>query len=226
MALEPQGVDSWFERMTAQHGGLEIGGEWIDRPWDLVAKNADHLAARLRRSTGKVGVSNRHLATLALGRAGRPALRSTRPPGSIPTPSSTRPTGRSSLGAERLGPAVHPDRGPVLDRPRHPALPRQPPRLRDDRPELPDRRRGRGVDRPRHSRTSITRASWATPTSASGSTWARSPPTATCATTTARSTSRSRATRSRPARPRSAASSATTRGPAWGACSTRARRSA
>ena len=32
VALEPLGVDSWFERMMAKHGGLEVGGEWIDRP--------------------------------------------------------------------------------------------------------------------------------------------------------------------------------------------------
>jgi UDP-N-acetylglucosamine diphosphorylase / glucose-1-phosphate thymidylyltransferase / UDP-N-acetylgalactosamine diphosphorylase / glucosamine-1-phosphate N-acetyltransferase / galactosamine-1-phosphate N-acetyltransferase len=65
IGLEPLGVDSWFERMTAKHGGLEVGGEWIERPWDLVTKNAAHLE-RDFAAAGKVGVSNRHLAKLAL----------------------------------------------------------------------------------------------------------------------------------------------------------------
>ena len=43
VSLEPQGVDSWFDRMTSTHGGLDVGGEWIERPWDLVSKNAEHL---------------------------------------------------------------------------------------------------------------------------------------------------------------------------------------
>jgi UDP-N-acetylglucosamine diphosphorylase/glucosamine-1-phosphate N-acetyltransferase len=65
VSLEPQGVDAWFERMVSAHGGLEVGGEWIERPWDLVSKNADHLQ-RDFTSAGKSGVSNRHLAKLAL----------------------------------------------------------------------------------------------------------------------------------------------------------------
>jgi UDP-N-acetylglucosamine diphosphorylase / glucose-1-phosphate thymidylyltransferase / UDP-N-acetylgalactosamine diphosphorylase / glucosamine-1-phosphate N-acetyltransferase / galactosamine-1-phosphate N-acetyltransferase len=65
VGLEPLSVDSWFERMTAKHGGLEVGGEWIERPWDLVTKNAAHLE-RDFAAAGKVGVSNRHLAKLAL----------------------------------------------------------------------------------------------------------------------------------------------------------------
>jgi UDP-N-acetylglucosamine diphosphorylase/glucosamine-1-phosphate N-acetyltransferase len=65
VALEPLGVDSWFDRMTDQHGGLDVGGEWIVRPWDLVSKNAEHLQ-RDFAAIGKSGVSNRHLATLAL----------------------------------------------------------------------------------------------------------------------------------------------------------------
>jgi UDP-N-acetylglucosamine diphosphorylase / glucose-1-phosphate thymidylyltransferase / UDP-N-acetylgalactosamine diphosphorylase / glucosamine-1-phosphate N-acetyltransferase / galactosamine-1-phosphate N-acetyltransferase len=65
VGLEPLSVDSWFERMTAKHGGLDVGGEWIERPWDLVTKNAAHLE-RDFAAAGKVGVSNRHLAKLAL----------------------------------------------------------------------------------------------------------------------------------------------------------------
>jgi UDP-N-acetylglucosamine diphosphorylase/glucosamine-1-phosphate N-acetyltransferase len=65
VSLEPLGVDSWFERMTGQYGGIEVGGEWIARPWDLVAKNGQHLE-RDFAAAGKAGVSNRHLAKLAL----------------------------------------------------------------------------------------------------------------------------------------------------------------
>jgi UDP-N-acetylglucosamine diphosphorylase/glucosamine-1-phosphate N-acetyltransferase len=65
VGLEPLGVDSWFDQMTGKHGGLDVGGEWIERPWDLVTKNAAHLE-RDFASPGKVGVSNRHLAKLAL----------------------------------------------------------------------------------------------------------------------------------------------------------------
>ncbi len=43
VGLEPLGVDSWFEQMAAKHGGLDVAGEWIERPWDLVTKNGAHL---------------------------------------------------------------------------------------------------------------------------------------------------------------------------------------
>ena len=65
VALEPNGVNSWFERVAARLGGQEIGGEWIERPWDIVAKNTDHVT-RDFLTEGKVGISNRHLATIAL----------------------------------------------------------------------------------------------------------------------------------------------------------------
>ncbi|MDR3632778.1 MAG: putative sugar nucleotidyl transferase, partial [Isosphaeraceae bacterium] len=65
VALEPHGVDAWFERVADRLGGQELGGEWIHRPWDLVAKNADHVV-RDFRAGGQVGVSNRHLATAAI----------------------------------------------------------------------------------------------------------------------------------------------------------------
>ncbi|GAC1475174.1 MAG: putative sugar nucleotidyl transferase [Isosphaeraceae bacterium] len=63
--LEPGGVDSWFEDVATRREGHEIGGEWVLRPWDIVAKNADHVV-RDFADEGKVGVSNRHLATAAL----------------------------------------------------------------------------------------------------------------------------------------------------------------
>ena len=43
LTLEPHGIDNWFDVMLARHGGQEIDGEWINRPWDLVAKNGAHL---------------------------------------------------------------------------------------------------------------------------------------------------------------------------------------
>ncbi len=65
VALEPNGVDSWFEGVAARLGGVEAGGDWIQRPWDLVSRNADHLV-RDFTIEGKSGLSNRHLATIAL----------------------------------------------------------------------------------------------------------------------------------------------------------------
>jgi UDP-N-acetylglucosamine diphosphorylase/glucosamine-1-phosphate N-acetyltransferase len=65
VALEPGGVGAWFEAMAARLGGQEIGGEWIERPWDIVARNAEHVV-RDFTTEGKVGLSNRHLTTAAL----------------------------------------------------------------------------------------------------------------------------------------------------------------
>ena len=51
--------------VAARVGGQEIGGQWIERPWDIVARNAEHVA-RDFHAEGKVGLSNRHLTTAAL----------------------------------------------------------------------------------------------------------------------------------------------------------------
>jgi UDP-N-acetylglucosamine diphosphorylase / glucose-1-phosphate thymidylyltransferase / UDP-N-acetylgalactosamine diphosphorylase / glucosamine-1-phosphate N-acetyltransferase / galactosamine-1-phosphate N-acetyltransferase len=64
-ALSPHRVEDWFDDLAERLGGRELGGEWIARPWDLVARNADHLV-RDFQVDGKVGLSNRHLATVAL----------------------------------------------------------------------------------------------------------------------------------------------------------------
>ena len=64
MALEPHGVDSWFERITAKHGGSEIGGEWMTRPWDLVARNGAYLERDFAESGG-AEISDRHLTAMA-----------------------------------------------------------------------------------------------------------------------------------------------------------------
>ncbi len=65
VGLEPGGVDAWFETQMDRLGGHELGGEWIERPWDLVARNAAHLV-RDFDTEGKIGLSNRHLATAAI----------------------------------------------------------------------------------------------------------------------------------------------------------------
>jgi len=62
--LEPGGVDDWFAGVAARYGGTELGGDWVHRPWDVVARNADHVV-RDFAAEGKAGVGNRHLATSA-----------------------------------------------------------------------------------------------------------------------------------------------------------------
>jgi UDP-N-acetylglucosamine diphosphorylase/glucosamine-1-phosphate N-acetyltransferase len=65
VTLEPGGVSAWFDAVGAGMRGDEIGGQWIERPWDIVSRNAEHVA-RDFASAGKVGLSNRHLTTAAL----------------------------------------------------------------------------------------------------------------------------------------------------------------
>ncbi len=65
--LTPQTVDAWFEELAGrpQVERLDLGGEWVHRPWDLVAINNDHIVHDFQVE-GHSGVSNRHLSTLAL----------------------------------------------------------------------------------------------------------------------------------------------------------------
>jgi UDP-N-acetylglucosamine diphosphorylase/glucosamine-1-phosphate N-acetyltransferase len=63
--LEPNTVDEWFEDMMGRLECSDIGGEWIDRPWDLVHKNSTHLV-RDFATDDKAGVTNRHLSSIAL----------------------------------------------------------------------------------------------------------------------------------------------------------------
>ena len=65
VTLEPNGVDSWFDRLASALPSFEVGGEWIDRPWDLVSKNGAHIH-RDFHSQGRVDVTNRHLSAMAL----------------------------------------------------------------------------------------------------------------------------------------------------------------
>jgi UDP-N-acetylglucosamine diphosphorylase/glucosamine-1-phosphate N-acetyltransferase len=63
--LEPNTVDAWFDRVSGAASRIELGGEWIHRPWDLVSKNAEHVLRDFTEA-GRTGLSNRHLATAAL----------------------------------------------------------------------------------------------------------------------------------------------------------------
>jgi UDP-N-acetylglucosamine diphosphorylase/glucosamine-1-phosphate N-acetyltransferase len=63
--LERHGVDSWFQQIAARVRGSEVGGEWIARPWDLVARNGAYLE-RDFVELGGARVSERHLATLTV----------------------------------------------------------------------------------------------------------------------------------------------------------------
>jgi len=65
IGLAPGGVDAWFDDLIGRSAHHEIGGEWINRPWDLVAKNANHLV-RDFEADGKPTLSNRHLASAAI----------------------------------------------------------------------------------------------------------------------------------------------------------------
>ncbi len=63
--LQPGGVDAWFEDLMARAECREVGGEWIARPWDLVARNAEHLTIDFEIE-GQTGLTNRHLASAAI----------------------------------------------------------------------------------------------------------------------------------------------------------------
>jgi UDP-N-acetylglucosamine diphosphorylase / glucose-1-phosphate thymidylyltransferase / UDP-N-acetylgalactosamine diphosphorylase / glucosamine-1-phosphate N-acetyltransferase / galactosamine-1-phosphate N-acetyltransferase len=65
MGLELHKVDDWFDEMASDLDVVDVGGEWICRPWDLVAKNADHLTRDFATSK-KVGRGDRHLGHGAL----------------------------------------------------------------------------------------------------------------------------------------------------------------
>ena len=65
VALHPGSVDSWFEDLATRLDPVELGGPWIDRPWDLVTHNAAQLE-RDFEAAGRRGISNHHLATAAV----------------------------------------------------------------------------------------------------------------------------------------------------------------
>jgi len=65
VALELHGVDAWFDEMADELECVDVGGEWINRPWDLVAGNPAHLV-RDFDAAGRSGVGNRAPSSFAL----------------------------------------------------------------------------------------------------------------------------------------------------------------
>jgi UDP-N-acetylglucosamine diphosphorylase/glucosamine-1-phosphate N-acetyltransferase len=53
--LRPGEVDDWFETIESRLRRVDVGGEWIDRPWDLVARNDQALADDYRIWAGPRG---------------------------------------------------------------------------------------------------------------------------------------------------------------------------
>jgi UDP-N-acetylglucosamine diphosphorylase/glucosamine-1-phosphate N-acetyltransferase len=43
VGLDLHNVESWFDELLSELEPVDLGGEWINRPWDLVARNAAHL---------------------------------------------------------------------------------------------------------------------------------------------------------------------------------------
>jgi UDP-N-acetylglucosamine diphosphorylase / glucose-1-phosphate thymidylyltransferase / UDP-N-acetylgalactosamine diphosphorylase / glucosamine-1-phosphate N-acetyltransferase / galactosamine-1-phosphate N-acetyltransferase len=64
-ALEWGATDAWFDDLSEEATCRDVGGDWIRRPWDLVAQNPNHIA-RDFGAMNQVGASEKHLATLAL----------------------------------------------------------------------------------------------------------------------------------------------------------------
>ncbi len=143
--VESHGVADWYDQMLARHGGVEVGGEWISRPWDLVALNAAHVERDFAEE-GRVSVTNRHLATAALvGPVDRLCIHDSARIDPYTVFDTTN--GPITVAAGAWVQPFTARRGADLHRSRYATLPRQYPRRRDHRPRLPDRWRGRGVDR-------------------------------------------------------------------------------
>ena len=65
VALDLHGADAWFDEMADDLACVDLGGEWVNRPWDLVAKNSEHLV-RDFETAGRAGVGNRDTSSFAL----------------------------------------------------------------------------------------------------------------------------------------------------------------
>ncbi len=63
--LEPHTMDSWFQDIADKLEKHDVGGDWIARPWDIVAKNSAHLERDFLEA-GKVGIGNRPISNVAL----------------------------------------------------------------------------------------------------------------------------------------------------------------
>ena len=144
VSMEPQAVDAWFERAAARHPGVDVGGEWIARPWDLVARNGVYLERDFVEAGG-AGVTNRHLTAMALvGPANRLRIHESARIDPYTVFDTTN-------GPIVLGPNVWVQPFTRIEGPCSIAADTQLFRanIRGSvtiRPTLPDRRRGRGVD--------------------------------------------------------------------------------
>jgi UDP-N-acetylglucosamine diphosphorylase / glucose-1-phosphate thymidylyltransferase / UDP-N-acetylgalactosamine diphosphorylase / glucosamine-1-phosphate N-acetyltransferase / galactosamine-1-phosphate N-acetyltransferase len=47
VGLELHGIDGWFEELMDRVKCFDVGGEWVERPWDLVANNDTYLEREL-----------------------------------------------------------------------------------------------------------------------------------------------------------------------------------
>ncbi|GIW86127.1 MAG: hypothetical protein KatS3mg108_0451 [Isosphaeraceae bacterium] len=66
-ALARANLDDWFAELIRRPDcdAIEVGGLWIDHPWDLVAANNDQIVADFTRA-GRISISNRQLSTVAV----------------------------------------------------------------------------------------------------------------------------------------------------------------
>lgn len=65
VALRPTAVEDWFDDLASRVEGVELGGDWIEHPWDLVSRNTEHLEQDFE-TLGGASVTNRHLQAMAL----------------------------------------------------------------------------------------------------------------------------------------------------------------
>ena len=63
--LEMAGADAWFDDVSGEATVLDVGGEWIRRPCDLVARNADPLV-RDFAAAGPASIGRRDPSSLAV----------------------------------------------------------------------------------------------------------------------------------------------------------------
>jgi UDP-N-acetylglucosamine diphosphorylase/glucosamine-1-phosphate N-acetyltransferase len=65
MTLDPHGIHSWFDQIASRYSAVDVGGEWMHRPWDLVSRNGSYIERDFQEGRSN-GVTNRQLSTLAL----------------------------------------------------------------------------------------------------------------------------------------------------------------
>lgn len=66
-SLRTEGLSDWFRMIQAQPGceTIEMGGLYLERPWDLVNANNDQIVRDFAQA-GRPGISNGHLLQVAL----------------------------------------------------------------------------------------------------------------------------------------------------------------